>query len=87
MLSTHIDFFRQKLIEGAQEHWLLVECFFVGLSVHVAFIPILWVIGWALPWPKAPVITTVIEYELDKSGLIFKPKQVTDYLDPKLNPK
>ena len=87
MLSTHTNFFQQKLTEAVQEHWLLVECFFVALSLHVVLIPILWVISWTLPWPRSPVVTTVIEYELDKSDLIFKPKQVNDYIDPKLNPK
>ena len=85
MLSLHINFFRQKLIEEIKEHWLLFECFWVAISLHIALFPVLWVAGWALPWPKAPIITTVIEYELDKSTLNFKPKGVIDYTDPKAN--
>lgn len=65
---------------------MLFECFFVAISLHVVLIPVLWIMGWALPWPKSPIITTIIEYELDKSTLNFKPKEVTDYRDPKLNP-
>jgi hypothetical protein len=85
MLSVDINFFRQKIIEAAKEHCLLFECILVAISLHIALIPILWVGSWALPWPKSPVITTIIEYELDKTTLRYKPKWLTDYRDPQLN--
>lgn len=85
MFSAHIKLLRQKLIEKATDYKLLVQCFLVALSLHVILLPVLWVIGWALPWPKNPVITTIIEYELDNSSLTLKPKHVIDFHDPKLN--
>jgi hypothetical protein len=63
----------------------LVQCFFVAVSVHITFLPIMWIMGWALPWPKPPVFTTVVEYDLTNWPKVAKPKKVTDYQDPELN--
>jgi hypothetical protein len=86
MLLVHTSFIRQKLTEQIKEHRLLFECFFVAISLHIALIPIIWIMSWALPWPKSPVFTVTIEYELDKLTHSFKPKELSEYRDPKLNP-
>lgn len=61
----------------------LFEAFLVALSLHVVALPVLWMIGWALPWPKPPVITTIIEWDLQTWPP--KAKKVFDFRDPKLN--
>ncbi|HEY9679157.1 MAG TPA: hypothetical protein V6C76_14205 [Drouetiella sp.] len=61
----------------------LFEAFWVAVSIHVVMLPVLWVIGWALPWPKPPVITTIVEWDL--RNWPPKPKKVFDYRDPTLN--
>ncbi|MBN9396476.1 MAG: hypothetical protein J0H83_14605 [Candidatus Melainabacteria bacterium] len=59
--------------------------FFVALSMHVAFFPILWIVGWALPWPRSPIVTTVVEYDLRNWPNIAKPKKIINFVDPDLN--
>ena len=63
------------------------EAFFVALSLHVAFFPMMWIAGWALPWPKAPIVTTIIEYDLRgwTGGKMPRAKRVFDIMDPDLN--
>jgi hypothetical protein len=71
-----------------EEHGTLVSAFFVALSLHVAFFPIMWIAGWALPWPKTPIFTTIIEYDLRGwTGWpkMPKAKKVFDIMDPDLN--
>ena len=72
-------------------HWLtnqvtLVEPFCLALAFHVLLFPVLWVSGWALPWPKSPVITTVVEFDLQKWPMEAKPKKIIDIRYPNLNP-
>ena len=70
------------------EHWTLVQAFFVALSLHVAFFPVMWIAGWALPWPKAPIFTTIIEYDLRGwTGWpkMPKAKKIFDIMDPDVN--
>ena len=67
------------------EQRTLFEAFWVAVSIHIIMFPVMWFMGWALPWPKPPVVTTVIEYDLQtwlKSG---KAKKVFEYRDPALN--
>lgn len=72
------------------KEWLLdqvplMEAFLVAVSIHVALFPIMWFIGFALPWPKSPVITTIIEYDLGNWPEMPKPKKIFEFRDPKLN--
>jgi hypothetical protein len=64
---------------------LLIEAFFVALSIHVLLFPVLWVMGWALPWPKSPVIQTIIEYDLRNWPAVNKPKRIFNVRPPELN--
>jgi hypothetical protein len=71
-------------------HWLfdksiLFEAFFVALSLHVLIVPVLWVMGWALPWPSGPVITTIIEYDLSNWPKVNKPKRIFNVRYPDKN--
>ncbi|CAN5516477.1 hypothetical protein BH11CYA1_BH11CYA1_02830 [soil metagenome] len=63
----------------------LFQAFFVALSLHVVLFPIMWIIGWALPWPKFPIVTTIIEYDLRGWPNMPKPKKVINVMDPDLN--
>jgi len=63
----------------------LFEAFWVAVSIHIIMFPVMWFIGWALPWPKPPVVTTVIEYDLQSWLQNGKPKRVYEYRDPALN--
>jgi hypothetical protein len=67
------------------EQRTLFEAFWVAVSIHIIMFPVMWFIGWALPWPKPPVVTTIIEYDLQAWLRNGKPKRVFEYRDPALN--
>ncbi len=69
----------------AWEQVPLMEAFCLATSFHVLMFPVIWMMGWALPWPKSPVITTVIEMDLSKWPKEAKPDRVFNFRDPKLN--
>jgi hypothetical protein len=74
-----------KIISWIKDQKTLFDAFLVALSFHVVMFPVLWFAGWALPWPKPPVVTTIIEFDLQdwmKSG---KPKKIIEFRDPELN--
>jgi hypothetical protein len=73
----------QKITGWLGEQVPLMEAFLVAVSFHVILLPVVWFAGWALPWPKSPVVTTVIEWDLQNWPP--KPKKIFDYRDPKLN--
>lgn len=75
----------RDFVKWLKEQLPLVNCLFVALSLHVVLIPVLWIMGWALPWPRPPVITTVIEYDLTNWPRVAKPKKVFQLVDPDLN--
>jgi len=76
---------REQIVFWMKDQIPLVDCFLVALSVHVVMLPIMWIAGWALPWPKPPVITTIIEYDLTNWPKVAKPKDVFQIRDPDLN--
>jgi hypothetical protein len=65
----------------------LAETFCLALAFHVAFFPVIWCAGWALPWPKSPVITTVIEIDLQawRHNRRTKPGKVIYIREPERN--
>ena len=65
---------------------ILYEAFLLALSVHVLLLPVIWVVGWALPWPKSPTVTTIIEYDLKNWPELAKPKTILDLREPERNP-
>lgn len=79
-----------QTLTATVKQWLgdqvpLMEAFLIAISIHVALFPIIWFIGFALPWPKSPVITTIIEYDLGNWPEIGKPKKIFEWRDPALN--
>jgi hypothetical protein len=78
--------FSEKLSNWVADQIPLVEALFVAVSLHVVAFPVIWFIGWALPWPKPPVITTIMEFDLtDWPKHSLTPKKIFEYRDPKLN--
>jgi hypothetical protein len=79
---------KAKILQIIDEHWTLGEAFFVALSLHVVFFPVMWIAGWALPWPKVPIYTTIMEYDLRGwTGWpnMPKPKKIFEIADPDVN--
>jgi hypothetical protein len=79
-----LDFWQKAFTELIFDYKLLFQACLVAISLQIILFPILWLIGWVLPWPRPPVFTTIIEYELDKYQR-YKPKDVSTIKDPKLN--
>lgn len=75
----------EKIHSWVKEQIPLVDCFLVAMAMHVVLLPIMWIAGWALPWPKPPVITTIVEYDLRNWPKVAKPKEVFQIVDPDLN--
>ena len=80
-----LDAAKKWLILWLTNQAALVEPFCLALTLHVLMFPIIWALGWVLPWPKSPVITTVVEFELQSQTHEFKPKKVIDIRPPELN--
>jgi hypothetical protein len=74
-----------KFIDWCQEQALFFEALLLALSFHVLMLPVLWVAGWALPWPKSPIITTIVEYDLSHWPNMAKTKKIFDLRNPKQN--
>jgi hypothetical protein len=68
---------------GSQK--ILFEALLVAVSFHVIMFPVIWIAGWALPWPRPPVVTTIIEFDLDEWLKSGKPKKIFEFRDPKFN--
>lgn len=58
----------------------LFEAVCVALSFHVLFFPVMWFMGWALPWPKVPIKTTIIEINLENWPIDATPEKITEIL-------
>jgi hypothetical protein len=78
------DAFR-KTFDFVKDQKVLVDAFLVAVSFHVVMFPVLWMAGWALPWPKPPVVTTLIDYDLQEWIKTRKPKNIIEFRDPALN--
>ena len=72
----------RKIRAWVHEYAPLMEAFWVAISAHILLFPVVWCIGWALPWPKSPEILTIIEYDLT-DYFTTGPKQikVTDIME------
>jgi hypothetical protein len=74
-----------RILANLSDSKVLFEAVLVALSFHVIMFPVVWFVGWALPWPKSPVITTVIEYDLQKWLKSGKPRRIIEFRNPELN--
>jgi hypothetical protein len=77
------DLLTDTISAWLKDQTTLAQAFLVALSLHVVLLPVMWIIGWALPWPKFPIVTTIIEYDL--RGERPRPKKVINVMDPDLN--
>lgn len=71
-----------------REQTMLFEAFWVAVSFHVLLFPLIWFMGWALPWPKAPGRTIVIELnleDLEKGGATLKPQKIQSLYETKFS--
>lgn len=76
---------KQAIGAWAVDQVPLAQAFCIALSLHVVMLPVMWIVGWALPWPKYPIVTTIIEYDLQGWPNVAKPKSVIEVHDPDLN--
>jgi len=67
-----------KFADWLGEQNILFEAFWVAVTFHVLLFPLIWFIGWALPWPKSPSITTVIEIDLTNWPKEARPKHIEE---------
>jgi hypothetical protein len=76
---------RGRLVAWLREQVPLFEAFFVAISFHVLLFPIIWFAGWALPWPKSPRITTVIEINLENWPNEATPEKIEEIYEMKMH--
>jgi len=69
---------KAKVINWLDEQSSLFEAFFVAITFHVLLFPLIWFMGWALPWPKSPTITTVIEINLENWPESASPEKIEE---------
>ncbi len=69
---------QEKISRWLSEQSALFEASCVALSAHILAFPLIWFMGWALPWPKAPEIVTIIEINLENWPNEAIPESVTD---------
>ena len=72
---------RRMIVENTE----LFDAFLLAAMAHVLLLPVLWCLGWALPWPKSPVVTSVIEIDLQAWPNMGKAKKLYEFRDPELN--
>lgn len=76
-----------KAFSWMREQIPLAEAFFVAVSLHVVLFPVMWFVGWALPWPKPPVVTVIVEYDLTQwANRKLAPQKIFEVREPRLNP-
>lgn len=76
---------RRQTAEWLKEQVPLAEAFFVAVSFHVLLFPVIWFAGWALPWPKSPRITTVIEINLENWPNEAVPEKIEELYEMKMH--
>lgn len=72
---------QKKFAAFIGEYSILFEAAFVAVSAHILAFPLIWFIGWALPWPKSPVITTVIELDLSNWPEEAVPREIKEIFE------
>ena len=72
---------RRKVRGWTLEYLPLFEAGVVAISAHILAFPIIWFLGWAMPWPKGPEITTTIEFDLTNWPEEAVPTEITDIFE------
>jgi hypothetical protein len=75
----------QRMGAAVKEQTTLIEAFSVAVSFHVLLFPVIWFVGWALPWPKPPSITTVIELNLENWPIDARPTKIEELYDVEMS--
>jgi hypothetical protein len=83
--TTPIEEMKGKMSDWFREQIPLAEALAVAVTFHVLGFPLMWFIGWALPWPGSPVIITVIEINLENWPKEAKTEKVTDIYKSKMH--
>lgn len=78
---------KRRILLWISDRQPLFEASCVAVSAHILAFPIIWFMGWALPWPKSPVIVTVIEINLENWPEEAIPTKVTDIYKSHMYPK
>jgi hypothetical protein len=81
----NLYFLLQKVGRWFKEQSALMEAFCVAISFHVLLFPLIWFIGWALPWPKPPSMTTVIEINLEHWPEDARPGKIEHLYDVEMS--
>lgn len=68
----------RRIKEWVKEQAPLGEAFCVAMTFHVLLFPIIWFAGWALPWPRGPSYTTVIEINLENWPEDARPERIEE---------
>ncbi len=76
---------KRLVVTTVVDHFPLIDAFCIATALHVLLLPVIWCLGWGLPWPKSPVITSVIEIDLQDWPNMAKSKKLYEFRDPKLN--
>jgi hypothetical protein len=75
----------ERLLAWFRDQTVLIEAFWVAVTFHVLLFPLIWFIGWALPWPKSPMITTVVEINLENWPEDAKPERIEELYNYQLS--
>lgn len=75
---------KEKAVSWLMEQIPLAEALCIAGTVHVLAFPLIWFIGWALPWPKPPVYTTVIEINLENWPEDARPERIMQLYNQEL---
>lgn len=73
-----LEVLMKRALGWIREQSTLIEAFCVAVSFHVLLFPLIWFAGWALPWPKPPSITTVIEINLEHWPEDARPERIEE---------
>lgn len=83
--TTPVEEMTEKMSDWFKEQIPMAEALAVAVTFHVLGFPLMWFIGWALPWPGSPVIITVIEINLENWPKEAIPEKVTDIYKSKMH--
>ena len=82
-----VKILKARVIDWFTDHVALFEALLIAVSFHVLLFPVIWLMGWALPWPRTPPIRTIIEINLENWPNEARPEKVESmYHMPKHKP-
>lgn len=76
---------KDRTKQWMSEQSILLEAFWVAVTCHFLFFPMLWTIGWLFPWPKPPVVTTIVEINLENWPESASTESVVDIVKERMH--